>query len=199
MSLLLHIISVMYMTCGTLRDFPLWETILAAVFTFAIVCIIIGLLVYRRMKLEAALANMSWKVRWEDIKFTKPCRTSMMMSRLSIGSISSLLDPVGVGGGQQFVLIGHYKGNVVAVKRLQKHKRIELARAVLIELKQMREALHDNIARFVGACIDPPNVSVLTEYCPKGSLYILNYINKDTDYGNLKQQALPKISSLARS
>lgn len=29
---------------------------------------------------------------------------------------------------------------------------------------------HENTVRFVGACIDCPNVLILTEYCPKGSL-----------------------------
>lgn len=35
---------------------------------------------------------------------------------------------------------------------------------------QMREVKHENLNGFVGACIDPPNVCVLTEYCSRGSL-----------------------------
>jgi len=31
---------------------------------------------------------------------------------------------------------------------------------------------HENITTFVGACIDPPNMCVLTTYCPKGSLQV---------------------------
>mgnify|MGYP001546673859 CR=1 FL=1 len=34
----------------------------------------------------------------------------------------------------------------------------------------MRELRHENVNPFVGACIDSPNICVLTQYCPKGSL-----------------------------
>ena len=37
---------------------------------------------------------------------------------------------------------------------------------------QMRTLHHDNLTRFVGACMEPGNVSLLTEYCPKGSLQV---------------------------
>uniref|UniRef100_A0A8B9RII0 Guanylate cyclase n=1 Tax=Astyanax mexicanus TaxID=7994 RepID=A0A8B9RII0_ASTMX len=49
-------------------------------------------------------------------------------------------------------------------------KRIELTRKVLFELKHMRDVQNDHLTRFIGACIDPPNVSIVTEYCPRGSL-----------------------------
>ena len=34
----------------------------------------------------------------------------------------------------------------------------------------MRDLQNDHIVRFIGACIDPPNQCILTEYCNKGSL-----------------------------
>ncbi|XP_077868224.1 atrial natriuretic peptide receptor 2-like, partial [Saccoglossus kowalevskii] len=34
----------------------------------------------------------------------------------------------------------------------------------------MRDVQHDHVTRFIGACTDPPNICVMTEYCPKGSL-----------------------------
>ena len=36
----------------------------------------------------------------------------------------------------------------------------------------MRELRHENINPFLGACIDPPNICILTAYCPKGSLEV---------------------------
>ena len=36
----------------------------------------------------------------------------------------------------------------------------------------MRHIEHTNVVRFVGACIDTPNVAAITEYCPKGSLQV---------------------------
>ncbi|CAB0004470.1 unnamed protein product [Nesidiocoris tenuis] len=35
---------------------------------------------------------------------------------------------------------------------------------------RMKDLHHDHVVRFYGACIDPPNCCLLTEYCPKGSL-----------------------------
>ena len=36
----------------------------------------------------------------------------------------------------------------------------------------MRDLQNDHIVRFIGACIDPPNQCILTEYCQKGSLQV---------------------------
>ncbi|KFM63400.1 Atrial natriuretic peptide receptor 2, partial [Stegodyphus mimosarum] len=146
---------------------------------------------------------MSWRVRWEEITFTKDMRSSCMMNRLSISSAmsakmehgwvcwtptfsdnpySELLSPE-TENVYRFVLTGTYKGNTVAVKRVYKQKKIELTRAVLFELKKIREAQHENIANFIGACIDAPNVAILTEYCPKGSLQdVLKNDSLDLDW-----------------
>jgi len=35
---------------------------------------------------------------------------------------------------------------------------------------QIREVRHDNLNPFIGACVDPGAVCVLTEYCSRGSL-----------------------------
>lgn len=41
----------------------------------------------------------------------------------------------------------------------------------------MRDLQHDNVNGFVGACIEPPNVCALSEYCTRGSLKV-KYSNK---------------------
>ena len=35
---------------------------------------------------------------------------------------------------------------------------------------QIKDLQNDHIVRFLGACIDPGQQCILTEYCPKGSL-----------------------------
>uniref|UniRef100_A0A8C3SH77 Guanylate cyclase n=1 Tax=Chelydra serpentina TaxID=8475 RepID=A0A8C3SH77_CHESE len=81
------------------------------------------------------------------------------------------------GKYQIFANTGHFKGNVVFKRhpRLPRplhvnKKRIELTRQVLFELKHMRDIQFNHLTRFIGACIDPPNVCIVTEYCPRGSL-----------------------------
>jgi serine/threonine protein kinase len=34
----------------------------------------------------------------------------------------------------------------------------------------MKDLQHNHIVRFIGACLEPPNCCLITEYCPKGSL-----------------------------
>ncbi|CAF92690.1 unnamed protein product, partial [Tetraodon nigroviridis] len=61
------------------------------------------------------------------------------------------------------------QGNLAAMKFINK-KRIELTREVLFELKHMRDVQNEHLTRFIGSCIDPPNMYIITEYCPRGSL-----------------------------
>lgn len=38
----------------------------------------------------------------------------------------------------------------------------------------MRDVQNEHLTRFIGACIDPPNICIVTEYCPRGSLQVQN-------------------------
>lgn len=40
---------------------------------------------------------------------------------------------------------------------------------------QMRDVQNEHLTRFVGACTDPPNICILTEYCPRGSLQVTGW------------------------
>ncbi|GFQ70546.1 atrial natriuretic peptide receptor 2 [Trichonephila clavata] len=184
------------------RGLKLLEMSLIITLFLLIVIIIIGVLTYRKIRLESKLANMSWRVRWDEITFLKDMRSSCMMSRLSITSAMSFkmehgwvcwtpsfpnslyLDSSSSDTEtHRFILTGTYKGNIVAVKKVYKQKKIELTRSILFELKKIREAQHQNIANFIGACIDAPNVAILTEYCPKGSLQdVLKNESLDLDW-----------------
>ncbi|XP_066292831.1 receptor-type guanylate cyclase Gyc76C-like [Branchiostoma lanceolatum] len=70
---------------------------------------------------------------------------------------------------QVFAHVGYYKGASVAIKWVHKNH-VDLTRSVRKELKLMKDLRHDNIATFIGACVDSPNICIITEYCTKGSL-----------------------------
>uniref|UniRef100_A0A8C1QTY6 Guanylate cyclase n=1 Tax=Cyprinus carpio TaxID=7962 RepID=A0A8C1QTY6_CYPCA len=132
----------------------------------------IYLLFSRKLKLEKELAGMLWRIRWEELQFESPnkfhkCAGSRLTLSQRGSSYGSLI--TAHGKYQLFAKTGYFKGNLVAIKHVNK-KRIELTRQVLFELKHMRDVQFNHLTRFIGACIDPPNICIVTEYCPRGSL-----------------------------
>lgn len=72
---------------------------------------------------------------------------------------------------QIFTKTAQYKGQMVAIKMLRINlPKIEFDRKTLMEFKAMKDFQHEHVTRFFGACVDPPNTCIVTEYCPKGSL-----------------------------
>ncbi|KAM7077847.1 LOW QUALITY PROTEIN: atrial natriuretic peptide receptor 2-like [Ciconia maguari] len=126
-------------------------------------------LIFRKLMLEKELASMLWRIRWERLQFGNP--KQYQGSRLTLflrGSSSSYLMTTH-GKYQIFANTSHFKGNVVAIKHINK-KRIELTRQVLFEMKHMQDIQFNHLTRFIGACINPPTICIVTEYCPQGSL-----------------------------
>ncbi|XP_026653805.1 atrial natriuretic peptide receptor 2 isoform X3 [Zonotrichia albicollis] len=68
-----------------------------------------------------------------------------------------------------FTQTGRYDGRTVAIKKIMK-KSFTLSKTIRKEVKQVRELDHPNLCKFIGGCIEVPNVAIVTEYCPKGSL-----------------------------
>uniref|UniRef100_A0AAY4EWL4 Guanylate cyclase n=1 Tax=Denticeps clupeoides TaxID=299321 RepID=A0AAY4EWL4_9TELE len=64
---------------------------------------------------------------------------------------------------------GFLDGRNVAVKQLQK-KHFTLTKTIRKEVKEVRELDHPNLSKFIGGSIEVPYVSIVTEFCPKGSL-----------------------------
>ncbi|CAH0596451.1 unnamed protein product [Chrysodeixis includens] len=115
---------------------------------------------------------MTWRVSWSDV--LQPgarLRGSVhsLARRYSTGTTFSDEATSLAGDRQVYTPCGFYKGCRVAIKKVDK-QRIDLTRPLLLELKKMKDLEHDHLARFFGACVDPPHCCLLTEYCPKGSL-----------------------------
>ncbi|KAI3672621.1 hypothetical protein L6452_38717 [Arctium lappa] len=73
---------------------------------------------------------------------------------------------------------GVYLGQDVAVKILRsEHLNEALEDEFSHEVTILREVQHRNVVRFIGACTKQPNLCIITEYMPGGSLY--EYLHKN--------------------
>uniref|UniRef100_A0A8C5GCY7 Guanylate cyclase n=1 Tax=Gouania willdenowi TaxID=441366 RepID=A0A8C5GCY7_GOUWI len=124
-----------------------------------------------QMRLEKELVAQLWRISWDDIHMNNTEKHMRSNSRITLSlrgsNFGSLISAD--GNLQVFAKTGYYKGNIVAIK-YSNRKRIELSRKVLFELKHMRDVQNEHLTRFIGACIDAPNICIITEYCPRGSL-----------------------------
>lgn len=76
------------------------------------------------------------------------------------------------GGLQVFAATAHYRGVVVRIKELHFPRKKDISRDVMKEMRLLRELRHDNINSFIGACVEPTSLLLVTDYCAKGSLYV---------------------------
>ncbi|CAB4000162.1 atrial natriuretic peptide receptor 1-like [Paramuricea clavata] len=154
--------------------------------------------IYRQYSMEKELQSLMWKIESADISFEARRNSQISIESGVIGSLmqdnhsssseqgkhqdyemtDTLLentddDPTTV----KYTTVGLFKGNYVAIKKLSM-KSIILTRNVLKELNLMREIRHENLNPFIGACIEPGNICIVTSYCPKGCLQDI-LLNRD--------------------
>ncbi|XP_068752048.1 atrial natriuretic peptide receptor 1-like [Montipora capricornis] len=165
--------------CGFEKEFcpdiveeedPIWPYLLAgSLVVVLLVAVLVGFLLWQRKQaFEAALLARTWAIKYEDIKWPK--NKGKLGSRKSMQSLGSERGSMAEDvRGQIFTVLGVYEGNTVAVKNIQKAK-VNLDRNVLLELKEMKDLNHQNVNTFIGACVNPGQICILSQYCNKGSL-----------------------------
>ncbi|XP_003747226.1 mitogen-activated protein kinase kinase kinase 12 [Galendromus occidentalis] len=90
---------------------------------------------------EKQAVNDQWEIPFENIKDVK-----------WLGS-----------GAQGVVFLGSYRGEDVAVKKVNK--------LVETDIRHLKKLNHPNLVRFKGVCSQAPCYCLVMEYCPNGSLY----------------------------
>ncbi|KAL4216835.1 hypothetical protein ACF0H5_024556 [Mactra antiquata] len=172
------------------REFE-WRT-LAVCLVVAVMCVVALVFFVRHYRYEQKLARLLWKVDFKDIIFVDTVEEIVPPSRkkrkrqkghpfrfiLSYDNeperTTLLSDPkcersTGSDTNKRSIL-GSYKGTPVSVKHIVR-KNVEIDRDLKKQLQLRKELNHDNIARFVGACVDTPNVYIMTQFCQRGSLH----------------------------
>ncbi|XP_076366170.1 guanylate cyclase 32E-like [Tachypleus tridentatus] len=154
-----------------------WRGVAGGTGGVALVLLIILWIVYRNWSYERELDNLLWKIDYKDIQVneytpTTACgktpRSLHPVIRTSQVSLSSNPES-DFRYSTIYTQIGIYRGRICAIKRLRK-KCIDITRKMKKEMKTIRDLQFDNLNPFVGACVDPPNICIITEYCSRGSL-----------------------------
>ncbi|XP_033638736.1 atrial natriuretic peptide receptor 1-like [Asterias rubens] len=126
--------------------------------------------IYRKIRLNSELMNMSWKIRYQDLVFSHAKSASSSRRSLAASLTGSMLE---AGSGRQiFTRVATYEGRVVALKPMM-NMDVVLGKNLLIEFRNLRNIEHSNLVRFLGVCCDMPGgrrYMAVTEYCAKGSL-----------------------------
>ncbi|EDO28801.1 predicted protein [Nematostella vectensis] len=158
----------------------IWKTIVYVLVPVMVLILIFMSFAFflRKRSFEAALHNDMWKIKAEDVQFTKKVLGGSFQSKRSMlssnGDLASNFSNVLTDEQRKeqiFTTVAFYKSTLVAVKKLRK-THVYLDRTVLLELKEVRDIQHPNINPFIGACVDTPNIWILTQYCNKGSLQV---------------------------
>jgi len=145
-----------------------WRTVLIVVLVLVVIGSILAVFCVKycvaRKSKKDALENNDWIVNWADLKkhedmMGKSGRSSMFLSALSMNQNRE----------KKICNTGVWNGIDVHYQRIEKDT-VPASNEVRYEVKRMRDLKHENIVTFLGACLDAPNVSILTEIAPKGSL-----------------------------
>jgi len=158
-----------------------WTVTMVCTVVSLIIIMVLGSFALRHYIYEQKLASLLWKIDFKDLLMTDGdlSETGRLKRRKTpkayhYGLFSS--DDTSIGTDVVVattktgnIKIASYKGTLVAVRMLRR-KQVELTRAVQKELTILKEMSHENINRFHGACTDPPNLCIVTQYCARGSL-----------------------------
>ncbi|XP_021348340.1 atrial natriuretic peptide receptor 1-like [Mizuhopecten yessoensis] len=124
-----------------------------------------------KLKFEMESVKTPWLVTWVDVVLSKADRRGgsfLSKSRLSMAS-AVRTKTTDVSHQQLFTSVGNCMGNVVAIRKLS-IPTVELNKTTLLEFHKLYSVQHQNLVRFVGACLEPENCAILMEYCSRGSL-----------------------------
>ncbi|KAJ2939161.1 hypothetical protein O0L34_g8474 [Tuta absoluta] len=134
--------------------------VIAAAADVAAAAILACALLLRHYRYEQKLASVLWRIEAKDLTYISTYDSN--------GSDKTSLHP-DVETRRTHTTVALYRGNIVAIKRLQK-KSIDVTRAIRKELKQIRELRHENLTAIVGVCVETGSACIVSAYCSRGSL-----------------------------
>uniref|UniRef100_H3CDA0 Guanylate cyclase n=1 Tax=Tetraodon nigroviridis TaxID=99883 RepID=H3CDA0_TETNG len=164
--------------CGECPVTPTTKLAIALPLSLLCFCFVLTALWMRYQK-QKLLWDESWIIDFAAIKHVDQDAHVTMGSIMSVpvgndsntSCVTALSSHTGQAGNRRtlFTSTGIHDGRTVAIKKIQA-KTFSLSKTIRQEVKQVRELDHPNLCKFIGGCVEVPNVAIVTEYCPKGSL-----------------------------
>ncbi|XP_060656208.1 receptor-type guanylate cyclase Gyc76C-like isoform X1 [Drosophila nasuta] len=145
------------------------STVAAVVLGVLLFCSgVVTMSIYRKWKIELEIEGLLWKIDICEIKGYSGNEIVASPSKVSLMSAQSY----GSRWSHQFVTsTARLRGAVVRIKELKFPRKRDISREIMKEMRLLRELRHDNINSFIGACVEPTRILLVTDYCAKGSLY----------------------------
>ncbi|XP_055706306.1 receptor-type guanylate cyclase Gyc76C-like isoform X2 [Phlebotomus papatasi] len=150
-------------------DTHITSMVVAGILALVLFCAgVITMSIYRKWKIELEIEGLLWKIESHEIKgyFNNDIVSSP--SKLSLASAASFNSRC---SNQVFTTTGRFRGVVVRIKELKFARKKDISRDIMKEMRLLRDLRHDNINSFIGACVEPMRILLVTDYCAKGSLY----------------------------
>ncbi|XP_050090825.1 receptor-type guanylate cyclase Gyc76C-like [Anopheles aquasalis] len=153
----------------TKDDTHIMSMVVAGILALILFCAgVITMSIYRKWKIELEIEGLLWKIDPGDIKGYFNTEIVSSPSKLSLASAQSFGSRC---SNQVFTPTARFRNVVVRIKELKFSRRKDISREIMKEMRLLRDLRHDNINSFIGACVEPMRILLVTDYCAKGSLY----------------------------
>ncbi|CEO98510.1 MAPKKK6 [Plasmodiophora brassicae] len=134
-----------------------------------------SVVLYHQRKAQRATTGSAVTVAEPESSNNRPHKLDRQMSASSQWNIDfkaiKILHEIGEGS-TGMVYKGRLWGTDVAVKTIRNATMADDLQKEVAILSQLR---HPNVVLYIGACLEKPNVAVVTEWCDRGSLFDLLY------------------------
>uniref|UniRef100_A0AC34Q8K7 Guanylate cyclase n=1 Tax=Panagrolaimus sp. JU765 TaxID=591449 RepID=A0AC34Q8K7_9BILA len=119
---------------------------------------------------DIAVQNRMWQVSFQNlVKYNarKAAMESMRSLQSGPSTTSTKFTFDSMKSSKNFSMFTHFGERVIGYKHVN---RLSMEKEDISEYRQMRGMDHDNINRFVGLCLDGPEVLSIWRFCSRGSL-----------------------------
>ncbi|UYV71690.1 hypothetical protein LAZ67_9000053 [Cordylochernes scorpioides] len=138
------------------------EIVAVVLGTALIIVALLAAILYRNWRYEQEISGLLWKIELNHLDLGYYNANPFEECRASLVTMETKPD-------RMYTQTAIYRGAAVAIKKIL-FSLGDVSRLTKKEMKSMKELRHDNVNKFIGACVEPHCLYVVTEYCSKGSL-----------------------------